>query len=363
MSGIYVHIPFCRAKCAYCDFYSVARTDYADAFADAVEAEWLRRRGDADDGVRTVYFGGGTPSALSDSILKRLTGLFPMSEAGERTIEVNPEDVSAERAAAWADMGFNRVSMGVQSLNDSELAAVRRRHDAAGALRAIDTLRHAGFGNISCDLIYGLPGQTPASFAHSLDVLLGTGIEHLSAYLLSYEPGTLLSRRLANGEISEANDATVFSMYGILREKAAAAGMEHYEISNFARPGFHSRHNSSYWNLTPYLGLGPGAHSLGPDGVRTYNPGDLQSYLSQKDISVAEEESHAEKLDDLIIISLRTASGLDLGHFRADEKNHLLDCARPFIMSGELLRQGETLRIPAEHWLRADAIMRELLFC
>ncbi|MDE6121249.1 MAG: coproporphyrinogen III oxidase family protein, partial [Muribaculaceae bacterium] len=191
MAGIYVHVPFCHAKCAYCDFYSLADTRRPGAFVEAVEREFQRRAGELGDSpVRTIYFGGGTPSILPGELFARLASFFPVAEAEEFTIEVNPEDVSPAAVGMWRNAGVNRVSIGIQSLVDTELRAVRRRHSAREAVRAIAMLRQGGISNISGDLIYGLPGQTPLSFKFSLDRLLETGISHLSAYNLGIEPGT-----------------------------------------------------------------------------------------------------------------------------------------------------------------------------
>lgn len=363
MAGIYVHIPFCHAKCAYCDFYSLGSRRRADDFVAAAVREVPARLGEiAGQPVDTVYFGGGTPSSLSERQLAAILEVMPLADARELTIEVNPEDVTAANAEAWRSLGFNRVSMGVQSLCDAELRAVGRRHSAAGAVGDVETLRQAGFSNISLDLIYGLPGQSLDSWERSLDGVLALHPEHLSAYLLSYEPGTPLTRRLDRGLVQEASDELVQEMYNLLCRKTAAAGMEHYEISNFDRPGYRSRHNSAYWDLTPYLGIGPGAHSLGADGIRRFHHPDLEAYLADPADVEAEEESHAERLDDLIIITLRTRGGLDLDLLAPSDRSALLENARPALDAGLLTLTDDRLAIPEHHWLRADALIRPLLF-
>lgn len=363
MAGIYVHIPFCHAKCAYCDFYSLGNRKLADRFIAAATEEIHCRLGElGGEAVKTVYFGGGTPSSLSAEQLSAITDALPLSDVEEFTIEVNPEDVDRDNALAWRRSGINRVSMGVQSLNDSELKAVGRRHTASDALRAVETLKQAGFDNISLDLIYGLPGQDIASWERSVDGILECGAAHLSAYLLSYEPGTALTRRLERGLVEEASEDLATEMYELLCAKTAAAGMEHYEISNFAIPGRHSRHNSSYWDLTPYLGIGPGAHSLGADMVRRYHPADIKQYLANPQDIVAETETHREQLDDLLIISLRTRRGLDTGALAADDRAELLAKAAPSLASGMLRLDGNRLSIEPGNWLRADAIIRDLIF-
>lgn len=363
MAGLYVHIPFCHAKCAYCDFYSIALRAKADAFAEAAVAEYRSRLPELGGRpVETVYLGGGTPSCLPAAALEKLVAAIDTSATSEFTIEVNPEDVNASSAALWRSLGINRVSMGIQSLDDGELREIRRRHSAAEALAAVDTLHAAGFDNISCDLIYGLPGQTPESFARSLDMLLEKDIQHLSAYLLSFEPHTLLTRRLDRGEIAEMDFENVYRCYEILCRTAAARGFGHYEISNFAKPGRRSLHNSNYWNLTPYLGIGPAAHSLRADGVRVFHNPDLNSWLKEPAQVEFDEENRLNLLNDMIIISLRTARGLPREHFSAHEWRQITTAAAPFLADGTLVEENGHLRIPEKDWLQSDAVMRELLF-
>lgn len=367
MAGVYIHVPFCHSKCAYCDFYSVMKLADAGAYAQAVGREYEARRHElGPEPVRTLYLGGGTPSILPPELIAKAVEPVPKSELREFTIEVNPEDVSADKAAAWRSIGVNRVSMGVQSLVDAELRAVGRRHSAAQAVQAVRTLQDAGFSNISLDLIYGLPGQSVESFEYSLREVLALGPQHLSAYLLSYEPGTALTRRLERGLITETDEATAVGMYDALCRTAAAAGFEHYEISNFAIPGARALHNSSYWNLTPYLGLGPAAHSLDCRGVRRYHSPNITEYLAAPAATTVDEESETDRLNDLLIISLRTAAGLDLGLIPVRYRSRLLEAAIPFLKSGELvISQTPThpghLRIPEPHWLRSDTLLRALL--
>lgn len=297
----------------------------------------------------TVYIGGGTPSTMSPSLLAPLLALG----RGERTVEVNPEDVTPKMAEEWLKAGANRVSMGVQSLVDAELAAVGRRHTAEGAVAAFRTLRDAGFDNISLDLIFGLPGQTPESWRRSLEGVLQLAPEHLSAYSLTYEPGTLLHTRLMTGRLKETPEDEVVEMYTALCELTRSAGLEHYEISNFCRPGFHSRHNSSYWDFTPYLGLGPGAHSF--DGNdRSYNPADLGRYMANPaGVATIEPETPVERHNDLIMTALRTARGLDPSVLTAAELKLAL----------RLLTETPEgrLRISESDWLRSDPIIIDLL--
>ncbi len=364
MAGIYVHVPFCHAKCAYCDFYSVAAVRHADAYVDAVIREYAMRHHELGDcKVSTLYFGGGTPSVLTAEQIRRLSDTLINPGIEEFTIEVNPEDVSEANAAAWRKAGINRVSMGVQSLVDAELRIINRRHTAADALKAVSILGEAGFSNISLDLIYGLPGQTAESFMKSVDGCVSSGITHLSAYILSYEPKTLLMRKLERGEVEEASGETIEEMYGLLCAYMSDAGYEHYEISNFALPGMRSRHNSAYWDLTPYLGLGPAAHSLGADGVRRYHEPDIKSYLIYPELVTVDAESDNERMNDLIMISLRRPEGLYLSALPVNKTEEVLEAAGAHLDNGNLIMADGCLRIPESRWLRTDSVVRDLLFC
>ncbi len=349
MAGLYIHIPFCRAKCAYCDFYSgPLRLFRAEDYVGALSRELQARRSEVGE-FRTVYVGGGTPSTIPPELLAQFLTFAP----GERTVEVNPEDVTPDYVARLRSAGANRVSMGVQSLVDSELQAIGRRHSASRAVGAYRALRDNGFDNISLDLIYGLPGQTFRSWRYSLRALLDLEPQHLSAYLLSYEPGTPLHTRLAAGKIAEAPDSLVERMYDLLCSEAAVAGFDHYEISNFARPGFHARHNSSYWDMTPYLGLGPGAHSF--DGnMRRANPADLRSYMAHPDCAFeAECENDNEKHNDLVITALRTARGIDPAV--------LDDVELAYARRTLVVNSDGRLRISERDWLRTNTILSPLI--
>ena len=362
--AIYVHIPFCKSKCYYCDFYSLPRTQLADSFVEAVGNEWQLRRDEAGTQADTIYIGGGTPSQLTAAQFARLMSFLPVPLAGaEVTVEANPEDVTAELIDAWRACGVNRVSMGVQSMVDSELAAVGRRHDAAGAARAYDLLRRGGIDNISLDLIYGLPGQTPETWQRSLDALTDMQPEHISAYMLSYEQGTRLYAMRSTGKVRETDEDVLLDMYARLCGTLAYRGYEHYEISNFARPGRRAVHNSSYWKNKPYIGLGPGAHSW--DGrVRRANPHSLSGYLDSlskgKVFYETEEETETDRLNDMIMVSLRTSQGLELSkippRFRAD-----FDANLKLIPAGDIVSDGVRIVIPEDRWLVSDATIRTLL--
>lgn len=376
MAGIYVHIPFCASRCSYCDFFSTLRLAEAGAaYVEAVIAEARLRavelRGEQ---VTTLYLGGGTPSQLPLPLLERLvdglSDVLDLSGVEEFTVEANPDDVTIGWCSAVARLGVNRVSMGVQSFEDHILHGIGRRHTARQAVEAVAALRDAGVGNISIDLIYGLPGQTLVSWADSLRQALELAPQHISAYGLSYEPGTRLWWQRERGEVVEVPEEQCLAMYRILVEKLQAAGYEHYEISNFAVPGYRSRHNSSYWDDTPYLGLGAAAHSY--DGtVRRYNPHDLQRYMSavMAGETACEQErlSPWERYDERVMLGLRTVRGVDAERLRAefgDEAwRHFTREAQRHVEAGNL-RVADTARyvLTRDGIMLSDSVIRDLMW-
>lgn len=371
MAGLYIHIPFCHSKCSYCDFYSGLKMNGSGAYVDALLKELHLRRAEITEPLTTVYIGGGTPSILpvaeTNRLVDALHRLCDTAGVEEFTIEVNPEDVTAELLSAYRDLGINRISMGVQSFDDTMLSTINRRHSSAQALEAISLLQHGGW-NYSIDLMFGLPGQTLAGWKRDVERLMELRPPHFSAYLLSYEPGTRLYAMLQAGKVTEADESLVTAMQHHITEIAATNGYRHYEISNYAMPGFHSRHNSAYWDMTPYLGIGASAHSF--DGkVRRINPANIRLYLSTlskgKIAAEAEDETPDERFNDYIITGLRTAAGLSIAtlrhHFPDDFIAELHNDARPLIATGHLISADDTIRIPEAHWLQSDSIMRRLI--
>lgn len=359
----YVHIPFCHSKCAYCDFYSTpAAEGLKEMFVDSVYGELHERLGGLEK-IETLYLGGGTPSSLSRELLCKLISYFQIDDSvKEVTIEANPEDVTDGFARFVSSLSpVARVSMGVQSMNDGELSFIGRRHSASDAENAFHTLRTGGVDNISLDLIYGLPGQSLASWKKSLDKVLALRPEHLSAYLLSYEPQTRLGVMLSKGKVQEASAELAEDMYSYLCYAAGKAGYEHYEISNFALPHYRAVHNSSYWDGSEYAGLGPGAHSY-MNGLRGYNRLSLKDYIATKGCGVYEEDPETEfsRFNDLVITSLRTSSGIPFDVLSAYPESKSV--ALRLLSAGFL---EETLdghvAIPERLWLKSDSIMRELI--
>lgn len=372
MGSLYIHIPFCKQACRYCDFYFTVSSQYQDQFTDALIKE-LEIRPPEFTGrhLSSLYFGGGTPSVLSltnlERILKHVQKQYMINADTEMTLEANPDDLSVDRLTRLKKMGWNRISIGTQSFREEELKLMRRSHDASQARASIEAARKSGFDNISLDLIYGIPGQTEHSWVSNLEQALGLRVDHLSAYHLSFEEGTVFDHWRKKGRIVPVEDEESVLFYGILRDKMRDAGFEHYEISNFAMEGKRSAHNQVYWSGRPYLGFGPSAHSF--DGERrSWNVASLKKYilcLSKGQLpSKFEELSIKEQYHDYLITSLRTSSGADpavIEHsFGCEFRSHFDEKAEQFNMEASMhLKDGRWI-IDPEHWLRADFILREL---
>ncbi len=372
MAGIYVHIPFCKSRCIYCDFFSTTLLAMRKKYVDAVCTE-TRQQKDYLNGetVETIYLGGGTPSQLSngqiEAILSTIRQTFPLSCSPEITVELNPEDVTAEYVHGLKQLAVNRVSLGIQSFNDSILQFIHRRHDSAKAIEAVSVLQNMGFDNISIDLMFGFPLQTLDSWKTDINTALGLGVQHLSAYSLMYEEGTLLHSMLQNKEIQEIDDGLSLEMYRTLTRMLKDHGFVHYEISNFAQPGHESRHNSNYWNNTPYLGIGAGAHSFNGTS-RQWNVSDIKQYIqginNGKAVCETELLTTDQKFNETVMTSLRTAKGLDMDYvsrqFGTAYVNHLEKAATPYYINKELERDGQTLRLTEQGIYVSNDIMSSL---
>lgn len=374
MAGIYIHIPFCKKRCIYCDFYSSTDNRLVDKYIDALCIEIESRLHEIDKkNITTIYIGGGTPSQLSATqlgeIINFIKSKIDFSLIEEFTIEVNPDDVTYDYIKECITFGINRISMGIQSFVDEELKIINRRHDSSQAIKAIETIKSAGISNISIDLIYGLPLQTIESWIYSARKAIEMNVPHISCYNLSYEEGTTLYKMRDMGEIKECDEDTCIEMYDILVKMLADADFEHYEISNFAKRGYYSRHNSNYWNLTPYLGLGASAHSF--DGsIRRYNPSSIQKYtsnISESGIAYEEEqETLYEQFNEYIMINLRTMWGVNTQKvktiFGEELRNHLIKYSRRFIESGDLKEKENTIVLSEKGIMLSDYIIRTLMF-
>jgi oxygen-independent coproporphyrinogen-3 oxidase len=363
---VYVHVPFCARRCSYCDFaIAVRRAVPSDRFADEIVAEWRARRADpwweASPAVETVYFGGGTPSHVAPAALARILEAIAADrsiEAGaEITIEANPDDVTPESVREWRAIGINRVSLGVQSFDPAVLQWMHRTHTADQVPRAIESLRGAGFANISVDLIYGLPESLRRDWSDDIKAALALEPEHLSLYALTVESGTPLGKWTTRGSVVPLPDDRVASEYLDAHRRLVDSGYEHYEVSNAARPGFRAKHNAGYWRRAPFIGLGPSAHS-GAGNERRWN---LREYEAWREALGAGREPTAgtERLDaaQLLLeqryLGLRTDGGVD---------STLLPAARQdqWLKEGWALRNRDGLRLTPEGWLRLDALVASL---
>jgi len=320
MAGIYVHIPFCKKLCFYCDFYHVISVNDNSAFIDALLKEAsLRKDYLESETVSTIYFGGGTPSVFSvkdlGTILNHINKLFRVEQDCEISIELNPDDVLPAYLEGLKDLNINRISMGIQSWRDSDLKMLNRRHDSAQAIKALKDTLDAGFENVTIDLIYGIPGMSLKEWESNLDFSLSFDIKHLSAYHLTFEPGTVFGKMLEKGTISEIDENESVAQFNILIEKAESAGFIQYEISNFGKPGYFSIHNSNYWKQVSYLGLGPSAHSFNGYS-RQWNIRDLKGYIKSinagNSFYESEELNTKTRFNEYIMTSLRTMWGIDL---------------------------------------------------
>lgn len=367
--GIYIHVPFCQKRCIYCDFYSTTYgLTWKRSYVSALRREMLLRRSEIDSSrVPSLYIGGGTPSQLPSSLLlemfQAIKESFTLADEAEVTIEVNPDDVTPHLIKALRQTPVNRISMGVQTFSDSLLRFLNRRHTSAQALQAVQLFREAGYNNISLDLIYGLPGQTFKDWACDVRQLLALDVPHISAYALSYEEGTPLHKMLQENKVSEVSEDLSWQMYDYLIDETAASGFEHYEISNFAKPEMRAKHNSSYWDGSPYLGLGPGAHSYDGDSVRRSNNASVKSYVfSTEDVPhQVEVLSHDEQYNELVMTRLRTVSGLPLSILTPEQKSYCLQMAEPHLRCGYLFNENEALRLSRKGIFVSNSIISDLM--
>lgn len=385
MAGIYIHVPFCKRRCRYCDFYSTTMEGLRSPYVLAVCDELVQRKAFLNkEPVETLYFGGGTPSRLQpaffEEIFSTIKDTFGTEKIRELTIEANPDDISEklvqEIQEAWKRQSSNacpiRFSMGIQTFDDNLLTLIGRRHTALQAKQAVETLHKAGITEISIDLMYGLPDETEEIWKGDLEQALTLGVPHISAYHLSYEKSTPLWRMLQQGNIKEVEEEKSILFFQMLRKKLLSNGYEHYEISNFALPGHQAIHNSHYWSNVPYLGIGPGAHSF--DGTkREWNEGDLRKYISIKDFVTydnssfhhIEVSSPSERYDEYVMTHLRTAKGVSLHEtehlFGNTRKDYLLKMAQPYIADNRLtLTDDGRLVLTEKGILVSDGIIVDL---
>ncbi len=366
MAGIYVHIPFCKSRCIYCDFYSTTLASRQDGYVDALVKE-LEIRKDYLHGeqVETIYIGGGTPSQLSEQNIHKLFHALPHPvDGGEATFECNPDDISDSLVKTLHQVGVNRISMGVQSFSDARLKFLNRRHNSSQVRDAVRLLRDNGIHNISIDLIFGFPNETVGEWESDIDEALRLDVNHLSAYSLMFEEGTPLYRMLEKGIVQEIDEDVSREMYYLLIDRLEAAGYEHYEISNFARPGYASRHNSSYWAEVPYLGIGAGAHSYDKNS-RQWNIADIDIYINKVetgDIPFTREIIDGKtRYNDMVTTALRTRKGINLekcGEYR----KYFIENAHNAVNNGLLSIDGDYAHLTREGLYVSDDVMSDLMF-
>ena len=373
MAGIYIHIPFCKRKCTYCDFYTEVSLQFIPQIVDSIVTEIeIRQEYLQKQPVKTIYFGGGTPSVLNKEqfslIFESIYKHFEVNDDAEITLEANPDDLSAEYLASLQELPFNRISMGIQSFDDEDLKRINRRHSAEEARMAVRNAQNAGFHNISVDLIYGLPFQSLEAWKRQLEMALSLNVQHISAYGLTYEEGTALWKQREKGRVQPVDDEIMNSMYLHLVETVTQNGFEAYEISNFAKPGFRSRHNTSYWRQEAYLGLGPSAHSYDLQS-RQWNVSSIKDYINAiengNSFFEKEELSQREKFNDYVMVSLRTLEGIDLNYveneFGKEFVVYCFDILNPFIENKKVIQKNQHLALTPAGVMISNVILIELM--
>jgi oxygen-independent coproporphyrinogen-3 oxidase len=372
MAGLYIHVPFCRQACYYCDFHFSTNTTYRpEMIASLVTEMRLQQAYLSGEPLETIYFGGGTPSLLDENELTAIVAAvrecFTVESDAEITVEANPDDLTTDKLKTLSRIGVNRLSIGIQSFHDAALTFFNRAHNAADSSRCLSDAREAGFTNISIDLIYGIPGQGDRIWRENIAKACSFSPEHISAYALTIEEKTVFGRRYARGQFTPTTEEQVATQFELLMEEMRGRGYEHYEISNFSRPGWRSRHNTSYWEQKPYLGIGPSAHSY--DGrSRQHNVANNSLYINSIGAGKVPFErevlSRETLVNEYIMTRLRTSDGLDLSRLKAVHGFDLLEHHRPYIAQltslGNIKIEGDTLRLTNPGKLLADKISSDL---
>jgi oxygen-independent coproporphyrinogen-3 oxidase len=373
MAGIYIHIPFCKKLCSYCDFYHIITQAENQSYIDTLIKEaGIRREYLGNENVSTIYIGGGTPSVLLpeeiETILNSIRKLFKVDENCEITVELNPDDIDRDYLQGLKDSGVNRLSLGIQSWRDSDLKLMNRRHNAAHAAAALEQSLKSGFENVTIDLIYGIPGMTTADWSSNLDISFSYDIKHLSAYHLTIEPGTVFGKMKEKGMLTEIDEDESSAQFHLLIDKALSAGFIHYEISNFGKPGYFSVHNSNYWKQVSYLGLGPSAHSFNGYS-RQWNVRDVKKYIkavgSGSPLFEREELDRKTRFNEYIMTSLRTMWGMDLDYvekaFDKEGYDYVVNLSGKMIDYGLMKQENKTLVLTNQGKLISDNIISGLM--
>lgn len=373
MAGIYLHIPFCRKRCHYCDFFKSTDLSQKARLLEGLKKELESRSLElASEEINTIYLGGGTPSVLLVDELKSLLDTiflnYKVSSEAEITMEANPDDLSQAVLSFIREIGFNRLSMGIQSFSEQDLKLMNRRHGVMQAIQSVKWAKTAGFRNISIDLIYGLPNQTLEEWERNVQVAVQLDVQHVSAYNLTYHEGTVFYDQLKKGILKELPDELSLQQFEILIRTLKDAGFEHYEISNFCKPGFYSKHNSSYWKNQKYLGVGPSAHSF--DLVsRRWNVSSIGAYLdgieNSKSYSESEILTEQDRYNDYIITGLRTIWGVSeeliKSEFSAAYLDHFQKVSEKYLQSGKVIRTSEKVSLSPEGLFISDQIMADFM--
>jgi len=372
MAGIYIHIPFCKQACVYCNFHFSTSLQLKNDFLQALLKEInLRKDYLQGESIETIYFGGGSPSLLSpveiESILDEIAKNFRVDSTSEITLEANPDDVTPEKAGAWRVLGINRLSLGIQSFHDDDLRWMNRAHSAQQAVISLEQVKAAGFSNLTIDLIYGTPTLTDEKWSENVEQAIQWEIPHLSCYALTVEPKTALEKFISAGTVQDVNSDDQARQFLMLIDWLEESGYEHYEISNFCLPGFASQHNSSYWQQKKYLGLGPSAHSFNGNS-RQWNIANNSLYNSsiKNDLPAFEIEQldSIHRLNEYIMTSLRTSEGLNLEfvskEFGEGRMNMLEENSRAYQKKGSVTNEARMIRLTKKGKLLADGIAADL---
>jgi oxygen-independent coproporphyrinogen III oxidase len=373
MAGIYIHIPFCSKRCTYCDFYTEVAPKLIPSLVDSIIKELhIRKDYLQKQEIKTIYFGGGTPSILNNKqfskIFEAIFSIYSVSEDAEITFESNPDDLTSHFFDSIRLLPFNRISIGIQSFDDEDLKRINRRHSAQQAMEAVKNAQNAGFGNISIDLIYGLPFQTLQKWEKQLNTALGLQIQHVSAYGLTYEEGTVLWKQRKTGKVKPVDDEIMNEMYLLLVKKMKENGFEAYEISNFAIQNFRSRHNSSYWKQDAYLGVGPSAHSYDLSS-RQWNVASITEYISAIENYTPyferEDLTLFDRYNDYVMVSLRTSEGIDLvflkQKFGVELATYCYENIKTFIESNNVIHSDGKLCLNPEGIMISNQILIQLM--
>lgn len=370
---IYIHIPFCKQKCSYCNFHFSTSLNFKDEMLDAMKKEIFLRKDELQNkNIQSLYFGGGTPSVLSADEIKALIDevlkYFSFNNDIEITLEANPDDLNNTFLKELSKSPINRLSIGTQSFFDDDLKLMNRAHNASEAEGSIKRAQDFGFENLSIDLIYGSPTSNLEIWKENLNKTIALEIPHISSYALTVEPKTALENWIAKGKVSnpkeEEQNREFYYMIDFLKDH----GFDHYEVSNFARPGFHSRHNSAYWKYQEYLGIGPSAHSYNGTDIRSWNVANNQQYIKKLNSNILAKEteilSQQDQFNEMIMIGLRTIWGVDLESLKQKFSNSILDQFNKEIKNkleeGILKIDNNYLKIPEKHWFMADGIASDL---